>query len=653
MEYPKKKNNDFPYYRNDIEYIEDYFVIIDMMLERKQRNEFGKEGDLFREQLQILNHCIEKMQQQIERKNRRSSRRHKKFFLDQLAASYHLNPTEKKIIVFLLYRYVNNDNLGTSGRTILESITDNRLEMMRSRHYLTENSKLCHHQLVQFQENGIECSVFDIEYSLPEEIISRLLGEKQSKCRSPELEQKEEKSYKNYLNLHFNLVQLMEKRAELLSIIHSDPNPFEQLAEIDAETQNKELSQIRHNIRKIGNTLKNFEKESENYPLEKVVAEYQLNQEEKLLLVILLRDSLGLSDSFIGCEGKKLLAIIAGCENEMIGKRSLLYKESRLRKNKLVEMEKVWGGQNILDGEYFLSEKMIRRLLGDINEECDTDDEMLEWEPEEEQSILLTITPRFAFSDVILNLAKKETIRIALSQQQHHRLIFETWGFVHKIPYGNALTMLFSGPPGTGKTMMAEGIARELNKKLLIANYARIQNMYVGETEKRIVAAFKKAKEEDGLLLWDEADSMFYSRDFAGHSWEFRDVNVILQELEKFNGVVILTTNRPVVLDRALERRISLKVSFDMPDAEEREQIWRQLIPSQAPLAQDVDFGYLANKHEVAGGIIKNAILNAARYAAYQNAGHIALAHFEYGIKMEQENNWNQSDKIGFLRPRD
>ena len=78
-----------------------------------------------------------------------------------------------------------------------------------------------------------------------------------------------------------------------------------------------------------------------------------------------------------------------------------------------------------------------------------------------------------------------------------------------KIPYGNSLTMLFSGPPGTGKTMMAEAIAHHLGKKLLIANYSQIQNLYVGETEKRIVATFKKAQEEKGVLLWDEADAMF------------------------------------------------------------------------------------------------------------------------------------------------
>ncbi len=643
-----KKNE---YYHNDIEYLEDQFRLIDLLEDMKQiHNEKNHSEKLL--VLAELERQISYKKQEIQQKKVISEQHHHKAFqLEKIISEYQLDDFERKILVFLLYRYFSTDNESTTGRTILEHITENRLSMMQSRHYLMEEGRLRRNDLIQIEmELEDERTVLDLEFTLPEEVISQVLAEKNNQNTSISKEETE-KTYKNYLKLHFTLVDLLESKSEVLSMLRHDPMSPMGFLEMTTTPRDssRELSHIRHSIRKTKNAIDEFGEVKETYPLEKIVKEYQLNQEEKLILVVLLQHSLLFSDYGSGCEGKKLLAIISDSENEMIAKRPLLYQENKLRRHNLVDVEKGWSGQNILEGEYFLSEKVIRQLLDDERKESLHLAEE-EYHNDEEGQNLSVITPRFSFEDVILSNQKKQAIEIALSQQKYHSLIFETWGFAKKIPYGNSLTMLFSGPPGTGKTMMAEAIAQNLGKKLLVANYAQIQNMYVGETEKRIVATFKRAKELEGVLLWDEADAMFYSRDMASHSWEYRDVNVILQELERFQGVVILTTNRTVSLDQALERRISLKVTFELPGVEQRKQIWKSLIPTEAPLSPNVDVSYLAEKYEVAGGTIKNAILHAARYAAYNKSFLITQEDLEQGIKMETEASWTTYTKIGFQK---
>lgn len=650
----KQNNKKQESYQNDLEYLEDHFRLMDLWEQRKKIELFDKDYGQEALLLADIEHQILKKSKEIQQKKMAAEKLHRSFHLDMMIKEYALNDIESKILIFLLYRYFTTDNEGASGRLILEHVTENRLSMMQSRHYLADDGKLCQHNLIQCDQIEEDQSVLDAEFILPEEIITQVLGEQKS-SHHRENKSNSEQNYKTYINLYFTLVEYMERKSELMSMLRHDsaPNAFGFLEFSSPHDNTKELNRIRYNIRKIKANIDEFGDIKETYPLEQVAKEFQLNWEEKLILVILLQDSLGLSAESFGAayEGKRLLAIISDSENEMIARRPLLYKDGNLRKNKLIDVESSWSGQNILEGEYFLSEPMIRRLLGDLKENNKegnlVDDDI---QTDEEERTLAILAPRFAFSDVVLEATKKKAIEIAISQQKHHTLIFETWGFGKKIPYGHALTMLFSGPPGTGKTMMAEAIAHSLGKKLLIANYAQIQNMYVGETEKRIVATFKKARELGGVLLWDEADAMFYSRDMAGHAWEHRDVNVILQELERFQGVVILTTNRSVTLDQALERRIAIKLPFEMPGVEQRRQIWKTLMPIEAPLDASVNFDNLAEKYEISGGSIKNAILHAARYAAYRNSNIITQEDFLEGVKMEVEGGWTNLDKIGFQK---
>ncbi|HOX05708.1 MAG TPA: ATP-binding protein [Planctomycetota bacterium] len=245
--------------------------------------------------------------------------------------------------------------------------------------------------------------------------------------------------------------------------------------------------------------------------------------------------------------------------------------------------------------------------------------------------------PAVRMDALVLDERVERTLGMALAQARGGAQVFKDWGIEAVLPYGRNVTLLFAGPPGVGKTACAEALAHELGRPILVADYARLQSCWIGETDKHIVAIFREARQSGAVLFWDEADSMFFDRENAFHAWEVRTVNVLLQEIERFDGVCVLTTNRRVALDPALERRITLKVEFSAPDRTMRRRIWEKMLGARLPLSGDVDAGWLSQA-ELTGGQIKNVLLNAARLAlAERSAGPVTRADFEAAMAMELE----------------
>jgi SpoVK/Ycf46/Vps4 family AAA+-type ATPase len=240
-----------------------------------------------------------------------------------------------------------------------------------------------------------------------------------------------------------------------------------------------------------------------------------------------------------------------------------------------------------------------------------------------------TIATHRTFADVILPPRTRAALDEALSLVSSHSLIFNQWGLGERHSSGLGLAFNFAGPPGTGKTICAEAIATALGKKLLSVRYAEMESMWAGETPKNVAAVFRMATEQDAVLFFDEADAIASRRTTGTVQAYQREsntvVNVLLKELEAFNGVVIFATNLAVNFDPAFERRIRTHVRFEMPGVDEREQIWKvQVHPIKTPLAADVDFRALAERYEVSGGDIKNAVLKAATMAAGESGDDAA-----------------------------
>jgi SpoVK/Ycf46/Vps4 family AAA+-type ATPase len=253
-----------------------------------------------------------------------------------------------------------------------------------------------------------------------------------------------------------------------------------------------------------------------------------------------------------------------------------------------------------------------------------------------------SIVPRRTFEDVILPPATRRALDQALVQVTSYDLIFNRWGLGDRHPTGLALAFNFAGPSGTGKTICAEAVAHALGRRLLIVRYAEVESMWMGETPKNVAAVFRLAREQNAVLLFDEADAIASRRSASvDHSFQRETntvVSVLLQELEVFNGVVIFATNMAANFDPAFERRLRTHVLFEMPGVDEREQIWRvQMHPERTPLAPDVNFRALAEAHEASGGDIRNAVLKAAMAAASEPGSDAAKAihqrHLEHGIR--------------------
>ena len=241
------------------------------------------------------------------------------------------------------------------------------------------------------------------------------------------------------------------------------------------------------------------------------------------------------------------------------------------------------------------------------------------------------VVPRRTFDDVVLPPRTRRALDQALAQVTSPDLIFRQWGLGERHPTGLALAFHFAGPPGTGKTICADAIAHRLRKTLLIVRYAELESMWLGETPKQVAAVFRRARETNSVLFFDEADAIASRRSSAPDLGSLREantaVNVLLQELEAFTGVVIFATNMAANLDPAFERRVRTHVLFELPGAAEREQIWRvQMHPVLTPLARDVDFGALGRTFEASGGDIRNAVLKAALAAASEDGRPETLA---------------------------
>ncbi|TLZ53266.1 MAG: ATP-binding protein [Methanobacteriota archaeon] len=232
------------------------------------------------------------------------------------------------------------------------------------------------------------------------------------------------------------------------------------------------------------------------------------------------------------------------------------------------------------------------------------------------------IEPRFSLDDVVLAKATRDAIHDAVLEIRNKSLMYRRWGLDKVVRKKKGLSLLFAGPPGTGKTMTAEAIAKEMGRPLLVVNYAQLENMWVGETEKNIESVFRAAEEKEAVLFFDEADAVFHRRGMASAPWTNRDVNVLLHHLESQAGIVILATNMARVLDRALDRRIDIAVEFPLPDAEMRRRIYERTVPAKAPVQKDVDFAALARKYPLSGGSILNVVRQAMRNSLRRGKRH-------------------------------
>lgn len=269
------------------------------------------------------------------------------------------------------------------------------------------------------------------------------------------------------------------------------------------------------------------------------------------------------------------------------------------------------------------------------------------------------LEPVYSISQVLLPKRQKRLLEEVCSQVRYRAVVYESWKASEIYGYGTGISVLFTGPPGTGKTMAAHGIAKKLNRILLKADLSQIADKYIGETEKKLQAIFELAENSNGVLFFDEADSLFGKRSEIKDSHD-RHANLqtsyILQRIEEYKGIVVLATNYSVNIDSAFLRRMRFVIEFPLPDKKTRKNLWESLLLESVP-KEEIDTEFLAEQFELAGAGIKNVMLNAMFQAAAKeealNMAHILqsvqdeylktgrlLGRFElgkYGVLLEKE----------------
>ena len=249
------------------------------------------------------------------------------------------------------------------------------------------------------------------------------------------------------------------------------------------------------------------------------------------------------------------------------------------------------------------------------------------------------IKPLYRWPQLVLPAKKMELVKDVVRHVQQRRKVMEQWRFDALMNRGKGLTVLFSGAPGTGKTMAAEVIANELQMDLYRIDLAGVVSKYIGETEKNLSRIFREAEHSDAILFFDEADALFGKRSEvkdAHDRYANIEISYLLQQIENFEGVVVLATNMRQHLDEAFLRRMQVVVEFPIPTNEDRLRIWRQCFPGEAPVSSDVDFDFLARQFELAGGHITNIALWSALMASEEESS-IGMRHCVRATRRELE----------------
>jgi hypothetical protein len=239
------------------------------------------------------------------------------------------------------------------------------------------------------------------------------------------------------------------------------------------------------------------------------------------------------------------------------------------------------------------------------------------------------IQPAVGFVDLVLPPDTMAQLKELLTRARYREQVLDVWKMGGPAARRRGLTALFAGPSGTGKTMAAEVLARELGLDLYTVDLATVVDKYVGETEKNLDRIFAEAERVNGVILFDEADALFGKRSEVSDAHDrYANVEVayLLQRMELFDGIAILATNLRSNLDEAFTRRLDSLVDFPEPEQEYRLKLWERSLGTAMPRAGDLDLAFLAESFKLAGGGIRNIVV-AAAYAAAEQGQPLLMAH--------------------------
>lgn len=415
---------------------------------------------------------------------------------------------------------------------------------------------------------------------------------------------------------------------------------------------NKKLKDEIQNLTKhIQNRLK---KSKFNNILAQIFKEHSLNEKEALIFTALLKEEYSLdSENSSNRELNSLLNLISANEFEKLENKALLSEGSKLMERNLIDYDEYLTNFGDFSKSFYISDEFLQRI---INSKQASKNKKLELQSIiKEQDIFEVIEPSTDINDVIMPNSTKELLENILKQQDKKVLQrLSEWGI--KTSKNIEAKIIFYGPAGTGKTMSALSMAKSMKKSVLSFDCSKILSKFVGESEQNVRKIFDTYKKisssckHSPILLLNEADQFLSTRiESSGGSDKMHNQmqNIFLEQIERFSGVLIATTNFLESLDSAFSRRFDYKIEFKKPNFEEREQIWQRALPKKAKFDSKFSVQELA-MYELSGAQIIMVIKNTALKAAISKDGIFKMDDFLESIKKELDSSFDKVKKVGF-----
>ncbi|MDU5326201.1 ATP-binding protein [Campylobacter ureolyticus] len=554
----------------------------------------------------------------------------------QIYSLLKLNENETKILQFLTKSYIEGSPINSVFSVLSTAFEESgygfliyldEIKNLLNLGYITQNINM-------FSKNkqNTKLSLLHSEIELSEYFLS-VLECGITKTTLPEITKYDDEL--KYLEDQFLLVNLYKKK------LNSQSKDIRMKLDEKIEKLTNIITQ-RVNLTKI------------NLSVEQLFKKHSLSQEEKIIFLVLLKEEYSNEDEILR-DSNTLISMISKDEMHKLKNRTLLEENAKLMSLGLIDYDEILGATSI-NKSYFICEDVLYSIMHPQKNDKKTKKAMLE-NIVKESEIFELIEPNTDIDDVVLNPKIKEVLNSILKQLDKDVINkLSSWGI--KTKKGIDAKIIFYGPAGTGKTMSALSLAKSLKKQVLSFDCSKILSKYVGESEQNVRKIFdtyksicKEAKIEPVLLL-NEADQFLSSRMESGTSsadkMHNQMQNIFLEQIERFEGVLIATTNFLQSLDSAFSRRFDFKIEFKKPNFNERLIIWQKIMPENANFEENFSFNELA-KFELSGAQITLVLKNTALKVAVREDDVFTLKDFIDEIKKEQISAFDSDKKVGLL----
>ncbi len=416
------------------------------------------------------------------------------------------------------------------------------------------------------------------------------------------------------------------------------------------------FKRIKSKLGLLENQINERIKLSENpLQMEEIFKEHELDENEQIIFLGLLKEEYSSTDDNLR-DMNTLIDLISFDDYEKIKNREILEDSSKLIEKGIVDYDEMLSPFGGITRSFYINEEVLQDIIHPKKKKKAQKiklDSLIK-----EQEIFEHIEPKTSLDDVVLHPSTRDMIGTLLKQVDKNVMNrLKAWGIRDK-KSGIDARIIFHGSPGTGKTLTALSLGKSLKKQVISFDCSKILSMYIGESEKNVRKIFDSYKEivektkTEPILLLNEADQFLSSRSTGTGSsadkMHNQMQNIFLEQIERFQGILIATTNLLENIDSAFSRRFNYKIKFEKPDRGQRRELWEKTIPATAPLAEDVDMDALA-EYELTGGQIDLIVKNCAYSVATKDEPLFTQEDFVSAIKKELSGNFDSEKVMGFM----